>query len=91
MKISIHDKKLVIGNFNVSVKENYMKCFCDNYGPKNLIGKPKCYKNSENPTCIDLTLTNMPRSFQSTCAIEKGLSGFPLMTLIVMRKEYQTF
>ena len=68
-----------------------MKCFCDNYGLKALIRKPTCYKNSENSTGIDLMLTNVPRSFQSTCVIETGLSDFHLMTLTVMRKEYRKF
>ena len=40
-----------------------MRCFYDNYGLKTLIRKPKCYKNTENLTCIDLMLTNVPRSF----------------------------
>ena len=46
-----------------------------------------CYKNFEKPTCIDVILTNMPRSFQSTFVIEAGLSDFHLMTLTVMRKK----
>lgn len=66
-----------------------MKCFCGNYGLKTLIRKPTCYKSFENPTCIDLILTNVPHSFQSSCAIETGLSDFHLMTLIVIRKEYR--
>ena len=40
-------------------------------------------------TCIDLILTNMPRSFQSICVIETGLSEFHLMTLIVMEKKFK--
>ena len=34
-------------------------------------------------------LTNVPCSFQSTCAIKTGLSVFYLMTLTVMRREYR--
>ena len=48
--------------------------------------QPKCYKNSENTTCIDLMLTNVPHSFYSTCVLETDLSDFQLMTLTVMRK-----
>ena len=65
-----------------------MKWFCDNYDLKTLIRKPTCYKSSEKPTCVDLMLTNVPRSFQSTCMKEAGLSNFHLLTLTVMRKEY---
>ena len=48
-----------------------------------MIKKPTCYKNPKNPTCKDLMLTKVPRSFQSTCVIETGLSDFHLMTLTV--------
>ena len=57
-----------------------MKTFCENYSLQNLIKQPTCYKNPSRPTCIDLILTNVPRSFQSTCVIETGLSDFHLMT-----------
>ena len=42
-------------------------------------------QNPTYPTCIDLILTNRPQSFRSTCALEKGLSDFHLMTLTVMK------
>ena len=53
-------KKLILGNFNVSVRENHMKCFCDNCGLKVLIIKAAGHKNPKNPTSIDLMLTNVP-------------------------------
>ena len=31
----------------------------------------------------------MPRSFQGTCVVKSGLSGFHLMTLTVMRKNFK--
>ena len=74
---------LILGDFNVSVKQSHIKCFRDNYGLKILIIKPTCYKNSENPTSINLMLTNVPRSFQSTCVAETGLSDFHFMALLL--------
>ena len=44
-----------------------------------------------NPVCIDLILTNVPRSFQSTCVVETGLSDFHLMTLTVMGKHFKKY
>ena len=47
--------------------------------PRNLyslIKQPTCFKNPENPSCIDLILTNKPNSFQTKCVIETGLSDF---------------
>ena len=68
-----------------------MKTFCDNYNLTSLIKQPTCYKNPNNPTCIDLILSNTPRSFQSTCVIETGLSDLHLMTLTVMKKSFRKF
>ena len=66
-----------------------MKTFCDRYSLTNLIKQRTCYKNPSHPKCIDLILTNEPRSFQTTCVIETGLSDFHLMTLTVMRKSFK--
>ena len=66
-----------------------MKIFCDSYSLTSLIKQPTCYKNPSHPKCIDLILTNVPRSFQTTCVIETGLSDFHLMTLTVMRKSFK--
>ena len=77
------ERIILLGDFNVEVDENRMKSFCEIYGLKNLIKQPTCYKNPDKPTCIDLILTNVPRSFQSTCVVETGLSDFHLMTLTV--------
>ena len=71
-------------DFNVGVEEPHMKTFCESYSLQNLIKQPTGYKNPSEPICIDLTLTNVPRSFQSTCVIETGLSDFNLMTLTVI-------
>ena len=68
-----------------------MKAFCDNYNLTSLIKQPTCYKNPNNPTCIDLILSNTPRRFQRSCVIETGLSDFHLMTLTVMKKSFRKF
>ena len=88
---SNYDKLLLLGDFNVGVDENHMKSFCENYDLKSLIKQPTCYKNPDCPTCIDLILTNVPRSFQSTCVVETELSDFHLMTLTVLRKSFKKF
>ena len=63
---SDYEKMIFLGDFNVTDDEHHMKSFCENYDLKNLIRKPPYYKNPSNPVCIDLILTNVPRSFQST-------------------------
>ena len=84
-----YEKILILGDFNVGIVEQHMKAFCDNYKLTSLIKQPTCYKNPNNPTFIDLILSNTPRSFQSTCVIEAALSDFHLMTLTVMKKSFR--
>ena len=86
---STYEKVLILGDFNVEADDQNMKTFCDSYSLTSLIKQPTCYKNPSHPKCIDLILTNVPRSFQTTCVIETGLSDFHLMTLTVMRKSFK--
>ena len=53
-----------------------MKKFEEIYKLRNLIKEPTYFKNPENPTSIDLTLTNKPLSFKNTYVIETELSDF---------------
>ena len=86
---SKYKKMLILGDFNIEIDEPHMKSFCETYNLTNLIKQPTCYKNPDNPTCIDLILTNNSRTFQSTCVIETGLSDFHLVTLTIMRKTFK--
>ena len=66
-----------------------MRNFCNSYSLHSLIKQPTCFKNPENPSCIDLILTNKPRSFQSTCVIERGLFDFHRMTVSVLKSHFR--
>ena len=85
----IYDNFILMGDFNTEPHDTYMEDFCLNYNLSNLIKEPTCFKNTENPSCIDLILTNSPKSFQHSMAIETGLSDFHKMTVTVMRSHYQ--
>ena len=91
MLSSDYEKVIFLGDFNVRDDENHMKSFCKNYGLKNLIRQPTSYNNPGNPACIDLSLTNVPRTFQSTYVVETVLSDLHLMTLTIMRKSLQKY
>ena len=54
-----------------------------------MINKPTCYKNPDRPSCIDLILTNCPRSLQNSCVIETGLSDFHKMVVTAMKTTYR--
>ena len=51
---SNYENLIILGDFNVSIDNSYMAGFCDTYDLRSLIMEPTCYKNPENPTCIDL-------------------------------------
>ena len=50
--------------------------------------EPTCFKNPENPACIDLILVNKPLSFKDTYVIETGLSYFLKMMVAVMKMHF---
>ena len=78
-----------MGNFNADMENVSLKQFCELYNLKNVIKVPTCFKNPENPKCIDLMLTSSYRSFQTSCAIETGLSDFHKMIVTVMKACFQ--
>ena len=69
--------------------EKAMSEFCQVYNLNNINNKPTCYKNPDNPSCIDLFLTNRSKSFQSSLLLESGLSDFHKMSVTVMKIYYQ--
>ena len=66
-----------------------MNDFCESHNLSSLIRESICYKNSENPSCIDLILTNSPNSFQNSSAVETSLSDFRRKIVTVMKTSFQ--
>ena len=66
-----------------------MNISCKNHNLKSLIRVPTYYKNVNNPSCIYLILTNSQGSFQSSGAIETGLSDSQKMTATVMKTSFR--
>ena len=77
-----------MGDFDVEPNDANMKDFCQMYGCKNIVKDKTCFKNPINQTCIDLIVTNRPKSFQDSEVIETGLSDFHKMSLTVMKVFY---
>ena len=74
-----------MGDLNSEVKEKHLTEFCQLCNLKILINMATCFKNPSNPSCIDVMLTNHPRSFQNSLAIDTGLSDFHRMTVMMMK------
>ena len=84
-----YDNLLMLGDWNSAVTEEEMEDFCDTYDLENLIKEPTCFKSSENPSSIDVILTNKKHNFQHTRTVETGLSDFHLMTVTVMKCDFK--
>ena len=59
---SKYESFCLIGDFNCAPNDTIISDFMDNYGLKNLVRSPTCFR-SDSPRCIDLILTNRKRSF----------------------------
>ena len=84
-----YDQLMFLGDFNAGVEDSANKNFCSSYNLTSMLNKPTCFKNPDKPSCIDLILTNCPRSFKNSCAIETGLSDFHKLAVSVMKTSYK--
>lgn len=89
MLSSTYENLIFTGKFNAELTEVHVNDFLQLYDLDNLIKEPTCFKNPTNPSCIDLILTNRPRSFQNSTVIGTGLSDFHRMTLTVMKMYFE--
>ena len=85
-----YDELLFLGHCNGGVEDSSVKSFCCSYNVRSMINRPICFKNPEKLSCIDLILTNCPRTFHNFCAFETGLSDFHKLVLTVKKATYKT-
>ena len=71
-----YDNIFLLGDFNSEFSEPCLNDF---------VKEPTCYKNPDNPSCIDLFLTNRPRTFRCTTTIETGISDFRKLVVTVLK------
>ena len=63
-----YENIVLLGDFSTYVvDDDALQLFWKFYSLYSLIKQSTCFKNPENPSCIDLILTNKPRSFQTKC------------------------
>ena len=48
-----------------------------------------CFKNPVKPSCIDLFLTNFPKSVLKSQTLETGLSDFHILMLPILKIHYK--
>ena len=87
-KYSNYDKVLLAGDFNIDENEEILQDFLFEQNMKNLVKDKTCFKSVENPSCIDLLLTNTVQSFQNTITVTTGLSDFHKISVTVMKTTF---
>ena len=87
-KYTTYNKILLAGDFNVDKEEEKLQDFLFEQNLKNLVKEDTCFKSVDNPSCIDLFLTNSFSSFQHTTTVTTGLSDFHKMVVTVMKTTF---
>ena len=85
---STYGNLVLLGDINAEPEEESIYEFLNLYNLKNLVKQSSCFKNPNKPTCIDLILTNCPRSFHNTDTFETGLSDFRKLTFTVLKQHF---
>ena len=85
---SNYDKFLLAGDFNVEEDQDCLQEFLFHHNAKNLVKEKTCFKSTENPSCIDLFITNSYQNFQNTTTVATGLSDFHKMVITVLKNTF---
>ena len=65
----------LIGDFNMNADKNkFLNNFLETFNLKNLINEPTCFK-LQNPSIIDLILSNCSSSFMKTAVLETDIKS----------------
>ena len=64
-----YNRFILLGDFNIKDNEQCLIDLNSQYDSKNIVKDPTCFKYIDNPSTIDLIITNTPRSFWSTKTI----------------------
>ena len=78
----------MIGDFNAQIGETRFDTFLFQHEITNINKEPTCYKNSENPSCIDFILSNKPKNLFKTNTVFTGLSDFHKLVLSVFKTTF---
>ena len=77
-----------MGDFNMTMSNPILSQFLDAFALSPLNNDPTCFKNSKNPSCIDLLLTNFKRSFMKINNFETDISDHHKMISTIMKLHF---
>ena len=84
---SHYEKKLLVGDFNTEVSD-VSSIFLYQHDLENLVKDKTYFKNANNPSTIDLFLTNNYLAFQNTITTFTGLSDSHKLVLKVLKTTF---
>ena len=84
---SHYHKKLLVGDFNTDVSD-VLSIFLYQHDLENPVKDKTCFKNANNPSTIDLFLTNSSLAFENTTATFTGLSDCHKLVLTVLKTTF---
>ena len=76
---------MFVGDFNTEISEQRIESFFYMHELCNVVKEKTCFKNTQNPSCIDISLNNNVHAFQQTITIGTGLSDCHKLVLTVLK------
>ena len=83
------DKFALIGDFNAEESEEIFSYFLKCHNASNIVKEKTCLKGLDNPSCIDLIITNKPGCFQNTVVTTTGLSDCHKFVTTVLKASFK--
>jgi hypothetical protein len=89
--LSDYENIIIIGDVNInsldknSSKYTKLKNFCHTFDFKNIIKVPTCFQSIDNPSSIDVILTNRSKSFMHSKSVTCGLSDHHSLVCTMFR------
>ena len=83
-----YERFFILGDLNTKDTEQILVDFNQQYDSKNIVKGPTCLKNVENPSTIDLIITNTSKSCWNTKSFVNGLSDFHALVVTTLNIKF---
>ena len=84
----LFENMILMGDLNTAETGEVLFDFLKEHCLSNLVKFPTCFKSVENPSSIDLIITNKHQSFQNTTSFSTGLSDFHKLVITSMKTTF---
>ena len=81
---------VLLGDLNIVRDNTQLQNFCESFLLEHFIKKPTCYKG-DTPTGTDYIITNIPKRFMESMALETGISDHHKMIMTIFRSTFAKF